>query len=303
MPVRNEFSTALLRVFVHVARLGSFTAVGPVLGYTQSAISRQIAALEDEAGMQLFDRLPRGVRLTEPGRRLLGHAEAVLGQLDAARRELSDLRDLTIGRLRIGAFSTADAVLVPRAVAAFLAAHPGLEVVLREGVTPDLLTQLADGEADVAVVSFPSARRIDGFDLHELCEDQMYVALPRDHRLAAAPTLRLADLSDENWIAGSTRPEDTLISSCLRTGFRPRIGFIARDWIAKQGFVAAGVGITMIPALIADTVRSDIALSALHPDDVSPRLVYAATPSGLTTSPSTHAFLRILRDHRPRRTR
>ena len=116
MSPTHELSTPLLRVFVEVARLGSFTAAAPALGYTQSAISRQISALEDEAGMALFDRLPRGVRLTEPGQRLLSHAKAVLDRLEAARRELSDLRELATGRLRVGAFATADAALVPHAI-------------------------------------------------------------------------------------------------------------------------------------------------------------------------------------------
>ncbi|HWO68251.1 MAG TPA: LysR family transcriptional regulator, partial [Umezawaea sp.] len=103
MPRPHDFSTSLLGVFVEVARLGSFTAAAAELDYTQSAVSRQISALEDEAGAVLFDRLPRGVRLTEPGRRLLGHAQAVLEHLGTARRELADLRELATGRLRVGA--------------------------------------------------------------------------------------------------------------------------------------------------------------------------------------------------------
>ncbi|MFF2849381.1 LysR family transcriptional regulator [Streptomyces sp. NPDC058001] len=300
-PGSRDLSTPLLRVFVEVARLGSFTAAGPVLGYTQSAISRQISALEDEAGTVLFDRLPRGVRLTEPGRRLLGHAEAVLDRLDTARRDLADLRELATGRLRVGAFATADAALVPRAVSAFRRGYPEVTVTLREGFTPELLALLAAGDADVAVVSYPGPHHIDGFDLRKLCDDYMYVALPADHRLAGARQLRLADLADEEWIAGSSRPEDTLISSCLRTGFQPRIGFVARDWMAKQGFVAAGVGITLVPSLAADAVRPDIALALLHPDDIPPRQVYAATASGFTPSPATREFLALLgrRPHGP----
>src|SRR3954465_4388425 len=153
MPGSHDFSTPLLRVFVAVARLGSFTAAGPDLGYTQSAVSRQVAALEDEAGVALFDRLPRGVRLTEPGRRLVPHAQAVLDRLDTARRELAALQDLTTGRLRVGAFATADAVLVPQAIATFRRSYPDVEVTLQEGFTPDLLAMVGDGSVDMAVVS------------------------------------------------------------------------------------------------------------------------------------------------------
>src|SRR5687768_226757 len=101
--------------FREVARLGSVTAAADALGYTQSAVSRQVAALEKETRTHLFDRLPRGVRLTDDGHCLLAHAEAVLDRLAAARRDLADRRDARRGRLRLGAFDTAEAALLPRA--------------------------------------------------------------------------------------------------------------------------------------------------------------------------------------------
>ncbi|GAA3437523.1 LysR family transcriptional regulator [Kutzneria kofuensis] len=294
MPDAHELSSGLLRVFVEVARLGSFTAAGNRLGYTQSAISRQISALEDEAGTPLFDRLPRGVRPTEPGRRLLLHAEAVLDRLEAARRELADLRELATGRLRVGAFATADASLVPKAIAAFRAAYPAVTVTLTEGYTPGLADRLRDGELDVAILSGDGP--FDGLDLRKLRDDTMLVALPAGHRLARRRRVRLVDLADEEWIAGSDRPEETLIRSCLAHGFRPRIGFVARDWLAKQGFVAAGVGITLIPSIAAESVRPDICLVQLHPDEVPVRAVHAATSAGVALSPATRAFLDIIDD-------
>lgn len=299
MSADNGFTTPLLRVFVEVARLGSFTAAGPVLGYTQSAISRQISALEHEAGTALFDRLPRGVRLTEPGRRLLGHAEVVLARLDQARRELADLRELATGRVRIGAFATALAALVPRAVVTFRRCHPEVSVSLREGFTPTLIDLVVAGDIDLAVVSDVEAQRPDGgagVTLHKLCDDYMYVAIPREHRFAGARKLRLTQLADEVWIAGHPTPEDTLIRSCLRSGFEPHIGFVARDWMAKLGLVAAGVGVTLLPSLALGAARSDVALAPLHPDDIPPRPVHAAMASGLTPSPAALAFLSVLYD-------
>ena len=294
MPITHDFSTPLLRVFVEVAARGSFTAAAPALGYTQSAVSRQISSLEDEAGTALFDRLPRGVRLTESGRRLLPHAQAVLERLDTARQELTDLQELATGRLRVAAFATADAALVPQAIATFQRRYPDVHVTLREGFTSGLLELLGAGEADVAVVSYPTVQHLDGFDLRKIRDDFMYVGLPPDHRLSRKRQVRLTDLQNENWIAGSSRPEDTLISACLRNGFQPRIGFVARDWMAKQGFVAAGIGITLIPSLAAEAVRPDIKLVRIHSDDVPPRQVYTATISGLTPSPAARAFLEVL---------
>ncbi|MGW6915801.1 LysR family transcriptional regulator [Kitasatospora sp. NPDC054939] len=297
MPTTHEFSTPLLRVFAEVARLGSFTAAAGSLGYTQSAVSRQIGALEEEAGMPLFDRLARGVRPTEAGRRLLAHAEAVLDRLDTARRDLADLRGLTAGRLRIAAFATADAALVPQTIAVFRRRHPGITVSLREGLTPDLVAMLLDGEADLGVLSTAFGQVPGGLELHKLCDDFLLVALPPGHRLAGRRTVRLAELAEEHWIAGSTRPEETLISACLRTGFQPRVEYVARDWMAKLGFVAAGLGITLVPALAARAVRPDVTVVPLDPGDLPRREVHAATASGLTPSPAALAYLQLLKEH------
>jgi len=283
-----------LRVFIEVARLGSFTAAGQSLDYTQSAVSRQISALEDEVGVVLFDRLARGVRLTEPGRYLLAHAEAVVDRLDVARRELADLQDLAAGRVRVGAFSTAHSSLVPKTISAFRTLHPKIAVSLRDGMTPRLLSLLAAEELDIAVVSTTADYSLDGVELAKLFDDAMFVGVPTAHRLAGRDRVRLAELAEDVWIAGSSRPEDTLISSCLRNGFRPRIGFVVREWIAKQGFVAAGLGVTLIPSLAAHAVRPDIALVSLHADDIPVREVYAATARGLSLSAATTAFLDVL---------
>src|SRR5690606_35650301 len=133
-----------------VARHGSFTTAARSLRYTQSAVSRQIAALEAEIGARLFDRLTRGVVLTEEVRTLLPHAEAILDRLTAARRDLDTLRGLGGGQLRVGAFPTHVAALVPRALAAFRAAHPNITLSLVQGRTPMLLERLVAGDADVA---------------------------------------------------------------------------------------------------------------------------------------------------------
>jgi len=115
---------AWLEVFREVAARGSLTAAAQALGYTQPAVSRQVAALEKATGARLFDRLPRGVRLTEEGRFLLTHAEVVLERMRAAADGLQALRNLEAGRLRAGAIDSANAALLPRALAAFRTAHP-----------------------------------------------------------------------------------------------------------------------------------------------------------------------------------
>ncbi len=286
---------AWLEVFREVARRGSFTAAGQALGYTQSAVSRQVSALEQATGMQLFERLPRGVRLSEAGQCLLGHAEAVLERMRAAQQELDALRDLDAGQLRLGAFDTADAALVPRALAAFQVAHPNVSVSLVEGVTRVQLGRLQNGEIDLAVVSAYPHQTLDTghLDLRHLLDDPLMVALPAGHRLARSTALRLAELADERWIEGFPEGTEALVEACLRAGFRPRIDFAVREWTAKQGFLAAGLGLALVPLLAAAAIRPDVVLRPLHPHDAPVRTVYAATWRGAAAPPAA-AFLQCL---------
>ncbi|MFF5763096.1 LysR family transcriptional regulator [Streptomyces tanashiensis] len=291
MPV----SHGLYEAFLAVARAGSLTAAAHALGYTQSAVSRQVQALEEEMGAELFERLPRGVRLTEAGRVLLPHAEAVRDRLAAARAELASLRTLDGGLLRLGAFSSATASLVPRAQAAFRERHPGVVVTRVEGPSVKHLGLVVAGEEDLAVVSpAPAAAPPPGVALHRLLDEPMLVALEQGHPYARRRAVRLAELADEEWIVGNERLEDTLFRPAVAAGFRPRTGLLAHDWIAKLGAVAAGLGVTLVPALAAASVRRDVALVTIHPDDVPYRRICAATPT--TPTVAATAFLGLLRE-------
>lgn len=289
--------TQLLDVFRTVAHLGSLTAAARALSFTQSAVSRQIAALEAEVGARVFDRLPRGVALTEAGRALLPHADQVLDGLDRARQAVDDLRRLDRGRLRVGAFPTAVAALVPRALAAFRRAYPDVELALVEGLTPGLLDRLAAGEADIAVVSSSPAAPLDParFRLHHLLDERMVVAVPRGHRLAGADgPVRLAEFAGEAFVAGSAVAEETLLRAVLPAGFRPRIDIVAAEWTGKFGCVAAGLGVALVPALAARAVPADIALVRLRDDDAPVRRVFAATAAGRTETAPAARFREIL---------
>jgi DNA-binding transcriptional LysR family regulator len=285
--------TQLLEIFRTVAHLGSITAAARRLRYTQSAVSRQIGALEAELGGRVFDRLPRGVALTEEGRALLPYATQVLDGLDGARRAVEEVRSLGSGRLRVGAFPTAVAALVPMALASFREAYPEVGLTLVEGRTPRLLDRLAAGEADVAVVSSSPAGPVDRarFELRHLLDERMLVALPRGHRLARRRTVRLDELAGDAFIAGSATAEETLLRASLPAGFRPRIEITAAEWTGKLGCVAAGLGVALIPALAAGRVPPGIAVLRLHRDDESIRHIYAATVPGRSLSPTVTRFL------------
>ena len=194
-----------LRVLKEVAEQGSFSAAAESLAYTQSAVSQQIAALERESGTTLVDRGPRGIRLTDAGRALVQHAEDILCRLGAAEAELEAIAGLRGGRVRLSAFPTAGATIVPLAVKTFMARHPGVEMQLFEREPEDGVAMLKSGELDIALsIGYEGAGTVhnptDGVEEIDLLEDPTYLAMPADHRYARKARTRLSDFSEESWI-------------------------------------------------------------------------------------------------------
>src|SRR5436190_20196989 len=141
-----------MRVLREVAAERSFSAAAQKLGYTQSAVSQQIAALEREAGSTLIERNPRGIRLTDAGEALVRHADKILARLAEAESELEAIAGLRGGRLRLGSFPTAGATLMPRAIAEVSGRHPAVEVSLAEAEPDESLPRLKAGELDLILI-------------------------------------------------------------------------------------------------------------------------------------------------------
>jgi DNA-binding transcriptional LysR family regulator len=287
-----------MRVLREVGVRGSFSAAAESLSFTQSAISQQIAALEREAGAVLVQRNARGVRLTEAGEALVRHTEAIMARLAEAESELEAIAGLRGGRLRMAAFESAGATLMPLAIAAFRQQHPAVELSLSMSEPEDCVPLLRTGELDLAIVFESAVKHADdGIHRIHLVEDPMYLVLPRDHPLANRRRLRLADLAGEPWIGGQPDCEcNRLISrACAMAGYEPRIAFETDDYTAMQGFVAAGVGVSLIAELGLTTVRDDIVVRNLG-RDTPVRQIYAATLDDSYRSPATQAMLEILQD-------
>jgi DNA-binding transcriptional LysR family regulator len=294
-----ELNLTGLRVLREVAEQGSFTAAAGSLGYTQSAISRQVAGLERAAGAALFERTPRGVRLTDAGATLVRRAQTVLDEVDAAQRELEGISERATGRLRVGAFPSAVASLVPRALAELRRRQPGVQVSLREGGTPSQLRRLVAGAAEVAVIGvMPGARapRDRGVRLEHLIDDPLLLAVGPGHPLARRPAVDIDDLAQESWIAASPRASDTMIGAWQWAEWQPRVELIARDWTAKLGLVAAGHGVTLVPGLAADAVRPDVGLVRIRSERPVSRAVLIATPSRAEPAPLAAAFAELLHE-------
>jgi DNA-binding transcriptional LysR family regulator len=290
-----------LRVLSEVARRGSFSAAADALSYTQSAVSQQIASLEAETGVTLLERHPRGVRPTAAGKRLVEYTEGILAQLQAAEAELAAIAGLRGGQLRMASFPTAGATLMPLAIANFRARYPDVELMLAEGEPEEIAPRLTAGELDLALLfEFSGTQgrrrtRAEGFRRVHLLKDPMYLALPREHRLAGKAAVRLQDLSEESWVQTSRASACAryVVRSCHAAGFEPRVSFESDDYQTVQGLVAAGVGVALIPELALSGAREDIVIRALSPRPPV-REVLASAPTGARLAPAAPAMLEAL---------
>ncbi|WP_020659631.1 LysR family transcriptional regulator [Amycolatopsis benzoatilytica] len=249
----TDASLVALRVFREVAERGTLTAAATALGYTQSAVSRQIASLERAAGAALLERRHDGVRLTAAGRIVLRRAADVIDQIDATARELAGLPEES-GHVRLGWFATAGAVIVPRALALLRETHPAIVVTSREGSSPALVRALRAGTIDLAVLAAaPPYRPLDTetpeLRVQVLTERSLHVAVPATHPLARGEYLDVADLHGQRWIAGAA--QELQMGAWPGLAERPVIAHTARDWLAKLQLVAAGCGITTVSRLLA----------------------------------------------------
>jgi DNA-binding transcriptional LysR family regulator len=242
-----------LRVLREVANRGSFSAAAEALAFTQSAVSQQVAALERETGTRLIERGARPVRLTDAGRALMAHTEAVLAHLDEAEQELGELAGLRRGRLRLAGFPTAVETLVPPAVARFHRRHPDVALTVLDDHGQGLVPRLARWELDLALIYEHEALPEPDVELERthLLDDPFDLAVPDSHPLAGRASVALEELADETWIGGAPGSAYGAIARhcCRAAGFEPRFAFGSDNYNAVQAFVAVGLGIALLPRL------------------------------------------------------
>lgn len=238
--------------FHEVARQQSFSRAAEELSLTQSAVSQQVSALERQIGLTLFHRGRGGLRLTSAGETLLGHASALAERVQLAGTHLSDLASEGHRQLRLGAFPSALATIVPTAVKRLLAGHARLEVDLQEGRLDDLAAAVRTGELHAAVC-FQDAtaprREHEGTRRYDLMEEPMVMVLPPRHRLARRRTLGLVQLRDDPWTAPSR--EGMIARACRGAGFDPRITILSSDPLSIGAVVRSGLAVTLTPRLLA----------------------------------------------------
>lgn len=301
MSQRPPFDPRRLLVFREVVRAGSISAGARRLGWTQPAVSQHLGALERAAGMPLLLRGARGVEPTEPGRALLAHADAVAARLADARAEVDGFADRAAGRVRVAAFPSGAAVILPPALRRLADRHPSLRVDLTEAEPPQAIGLVRSGDADVALAfSYEQAEDL-GADITvtPVGADTTRVILPRGHALADGPQ-DLAQLSDAVWIAGCPRCRSHLLASASASGFSPDVRHSTDDYVLVQGLVAHDLGVALLPATALQAFR--------HPDVVAPpapgtraRLHHVVHRTGAQDIPAVSAVIAAIGSTTPSR--
>ena len=284
-----------LMIFRTVARAGALGAAARELGWTQPAVSQHLRQLEREAGCTLLLRGPRGVRPTEAGTLLLARADAIAAQLAMAEEELAGVAALRRGRVRLAAFPSASATLVPRALARLGRDSAGIDVALTQAEPPEALDLLTDGQVDLALVfGYREAPvpTVSGLSWVPLGREPVRLVLPpggaADRRRA-----ELASLADEPWIAGCDRCRAHLVHLCGQAGFTPQIRHVTDDYVVVQNLVAAGLGVALLPRSALDAYRHpEVDVRPLWP--ASHRHIGLVHRAGAETVPAVRALLGTL---------
>ncbi|AXK31926.1 LysR family transcriptional regulator [Streptomyces armeniacus] len=284
-----------LRLLRELAAHGTIAATAEACHLTPSAVSQQLSLLEREAGTPLFVRDGRRLVLTEAARVLVAHTERVLAELERARAEVAALRTGVRGTVRLSGFPSAAVALAAPAIAACRAAHPELRVLLGESEPAESVAALRAQTCDVALVyEYDLLPRISdsGVELRELLREPLLAALPPN---AEAPpdggAVALAGLAEQPWIAprSDTALRTVIERACQSAGFEPRLDYTSDDYTVIMSLVQAGLGVSVLPRLVAEPLASDVRLrevAGLRPT----RTVSAAVRAGSAAEPRIAAL-------------
>lgn len=287
-----------LVAFEAVARHRSFSAAAEELGYSQSAVSQQIADLERIARTRVFDRFsgPRPVKLTEAGRVLLTHAHAVLARMETVSVDLEAFAQGAVGDLRIGTFQSAATKLLPPLLATFRAQWPRIEITLFESGSHDEIdSQVERGALDLAFTHPPNPSGLP-LEYVDLLSDPYVLVVDRTHELAASGALQsLETLGTIDLVGYRVCRANAEVERFLRSrGVEPRVVFRAEDNHLLQGLAAQGIGAAIMPILAIDRSRDDIVLVELA-DQIPRRRIGLVWHRDRRLTPAAEAFIQLAR--------
>jgi DNA-binding transcriptional LysR family regulator len=297
-----EIDLMTLRIVRAIADAATLSGAAAHLGYSQPAVSQHLARASARLGQPLVTRAGRTVRLTEAGAVLARYAVSVQSALDTAAGEIADLGGLRSGSVRVAAFPTASATVVPRLLGAMAARHPGVRLSYVEVEPPEALDLLRSGRADVAITfryrgdwSDPHARYPDELTMVPLFDDELLVAEPSATKATKTRTT-LRQYSDADWIAGCPQCRGNLLQVCQTAGFQPRISHETDNAAAVLGLVANGLGVAQMPRLALSSVTVPDQVRLVSVAGMPDRTVHAVVLRAAQGVPAIAAALQSAAD-------
>ena len=293
-----------LQYVVALAEERSFTRAAARVLVAQPALSQQIAKLEAELGLPLVDRTTRRVTMTEAGERLVAHARRVLRQIEVAREDLADLAGLRSGRLAIGASQTVGGFDLLGLLGEFYGRYPAVDLAVREDLSFSLAAELRSDGLDLAFITVPGGRAVEGLELHVVSDEELVAVLPPDHALAERRKLRASDLDGQTVVMfreGATIRR-RLDEAAIQAGFEPRVAFETNHVGRMRELVAAGLAIAVLPRSDAEQAGPRIKAVPFAEQDFR-HTVYLSWRAGRHHSPAARAFIDLTLDkQRPSQT-
>lgn len=283
-----------LRIFGSVVASGSIQAAAANLGYTSSAVSQHVAALQRETGLTLVTRVGRGIEPTAAGRTLAAQVDGVLSRLGEVESLVGDLRSGRTGSLSLTYFASVGSAWMPRVVRALVRDFPDLrlDLSLRDDFADDPRER-----ADLQVlVEQEALEPPTGFRAYHLLDDPYVAVVPMSHALADRDEVGLVELADDEWVDNDFAGgwcRHNLIEACRAAGFAPPFQVEAHDYPMAIAFVDAGIGITIVPRLGAATLPPGlVAIAVTSPTPV--RSIYAVTRTAVEQTPPVRTVLETL---------
>lgn len=285
-----------LRYLVALAEECHFTRAAAREHIAQPALSQQIRRLEEEVGMALVERTTRRVAMTEAGASLVARARRILGEVDAAHADMQRLSGVQSGHVTIGTMHTMGPVDISLVLAIFHERHPGVELTVREQSSEELAEMLRVDELDLAFLSVTERIESHGLGLEQLVSEELVAVLPPDHPLSKRQRVRMAELSDDEFIAyrEGARLRELLAAAGRAAGFEPRVKLESNESQRIRRLVARGLGVAILPRSDADGHGADVAVATLT-DPALSRDITLAWREERRHAPAAAEFLELAR--------
>ncbi|MED3824512.1 LysR family transcriptional regulator [Priestia flexa] len=285
-----------LRYFIEVARREHVSEAAEHLHVAQSAISRQIANLEDELGVELFQREGRNVKLTSIGKLFLEHTETAMKAIDYAKEQVDEYLDPERGTIKIGFPTSLSSHLLPTIISAFKENYPNVAFHLRQGSYKFLIESVKKRDINIA---FLGPVPVDDEDIegHILFTEKILALVPSSHPLATQENLRLRDLRNEDFVLfpNGFVLRKIAVDACKQAGFMPNISSEGEDLDAIKGLVSAGMGITLLPeSTVSETTPRFTTKIPIHTPEVK-RTVGMIIPRNRNLAPSDQIFYEFVK--------